>query len=147
MEVEPSKTKLLQFGRFAEEDAQRKGKKPDEFDFLGFRHYCGPTRQGSFKVKRQTSHKKFRAKLKEMKTWLRSEHLGKGETLKMIKIRLARKSPDASKLRPRHRRTDGRIELGSFSKRSNCPSWDYPKLVTNDFKSIGGDDRRSCGDR
>jgi hypothetical protein len=62
LEVEPTKTKLLKFGRFAREDAEREGKKPETFTFLGFTHYCGQTRQGSFKVKRRTSKKKFRAK-------------------------------------------------------------------------------------
>lgn len=70
LEVEPSKTKLIEFGRFAEGNAARRGKKPETFDFLGFTHYCGRTRYGAFKVKRMTSKKKFRAKLKEVKAWL-----------------------------------------------------------------------------
>lgn len=73
LEVEPSKTQLIEFGRFAGESAARKGKKPDTFDFLGFTHYCGTTRNGSFEVKRQTSGKKFRAKLHEVKDWLKKE--------------------------------------------------------------------------
>ena len=70
LEVEPTKTKLLAFGRFARENAKRKGQKPETFDFLGFTHYCGLTRYGHFKVKRRTSKKKFRAKLKEVKGWI-----------------------------------------------------------------------------
>jgi len=73
LEVEPSKTQLIEFGRFAAEHAARKGRKPDTFDFLGFTHYCGTTRNGSFKVKRKTSGKKFRAKLHEIKAWLKKE--------------------------------------------------------------------------
>lgn len=73
LEVEPSKTQLIEFGRFAAGDAARKGRKPDTFDFLGFTHYCGTTRNGSFKVKRQTSGKKFRAKLHEVKAWLKQQ--------------------------------------------------------------------------
>lgn len=73
LEVEPSKTQLIEFGRFATGNAARKGKKPDTFDFLGFTHYCGTTRNGSFKVKRKTSGKKFRAKLHEVKAWLKKE--------------------------------------------------------------------------
>ncbi|HSR50288.1 MAG TPA: group II intron reverse transcriptase/maturase [Acidobacteriota bacterium] len=71
LEVEPSKTKLVSFGRFAPERARRSGRKPETFDFLGFTHYCGETRHGRFKVKRRTSRKKFRAKLGECKAWLR----------------------------------------------------------------------------
>lgn len=71
LEVEPTKTKLLAFGRYARRDAQSRGRKPEEFDFLGFTHSCGLTRQGQFKVTRRTSDKKFRAKLKAAKAWLK----------------------------------------------------------------------------
>jgi group II intron reverse transcriptase/maturase len=90
LEVEPTKTKLLAFGRFARRDAQRRGQKPEEFDFLGFTHYCGLTRKGQFKVKRRTSDKKFRAKLKVAKAWLqrvRSE-MKAGGVLKRAKAGL-----------------------------------------------------------
>lgn len=83
LEVEQSKTQLIRFGRFAEEDAARRGGKPGTFDFLGFTHYCGKTRYGAFKVKRMTSKKKFRAKLKAIKCWLQDERnrLKTGELL------------------------------------------------------------------
>jgi group II intron reverse transcriptase/maturase len=83
LEVEPSKTQLIGFGRFAEKSAASKGEKPETFDFLGFTHYCGQTRKGAFKVKRMTSKKKFRAKLQAMKAWLRKERnrLKTGELL------------------------------------------------------------------
>lgn len=71
LEVEPSKTRLLQFGRFARENAERKGQEPEEFDFLGFTHSCGRTRAGSFKVHRRTSIKKFRSKLKDLNRWIK----------------------------------------------------------------------------
>jgi len=90
LEVEPAKTKLLKFGRFAQKDAAREGGKPETFTFLGFTHYCGQTRTGSFKVKRRTSKKKFRAKLKEMKAWLRESrcYLKAGEQLRQAKAKL-----------------------------------------------------------
>lgn len=90
LEVEPTKTKLLAFGRFAEESAARVGKKPETFTFLGFTHYCGKTRHGAFKVKRLTSRKKVRVKLKEMKEWLKQSrcHLKPGELLRRAKARL-----------------------------------------------------------
>jgi RNA-directed DNA polymerase len=83
LEVEPSKTQLIEFGRFAEGNAARRGGKPETFDFLGFTHYCGRTRYGAFKVKRMTSKKKLRAKLQAVKAWLREErnHLKTGELL------------------------------------------------------------------
>lgn len=90
LEIEPSKTKLIRFGRGAELEAQGRGQKPETFDFLGFTHYCGKTRSGSFKVKRRTAQKKFRAKLKEVGEWLRRERSRqkKGELLKRAKLKL-----------------------------------------------------------
>ena len=72
LELEATKTKLLAFGRFAEENARRKtGKRPETFDFLGFTHYCDKTRKGFFKVKRRTSRVKFNHKLKEFNLWVK----------------------------------------------------------------------------
>jgi hypothetical protein len=90
LEVEESKTKLLEFGRFAEENARRRGQKPETFDFLGFTHYCGHTKTGRFKVKRKTSAKKYRQKLKEVKEWLRQERsrMKQGELLQRAKLKL-----------------------------------------------------------
>jgi len=36
LEVEPSKTQLIEFGRFAERNAAARGGRPETFDFLGF---------------------------------------------------------------------------------------------------------------
>ncbi len=90
LEVEPTKTKLLAFGRFARKEAERAGKEPETFDFLGFTHYCGQTRQGSFKVQRRSGRKKFRAKLKEWKAWLRKSrgHAKAGAILRTAKAKL-----------------------------------------------------------
>jgi len=73
LELALEKTKLLRFGRFAERDSTRFGEgPPGVFDFLGFTHYCGHSRAGRFKLKRRTSKKKLRAKIRDMKDWLRS---------------------------------------------------------------------------
>jgi group II intron reverse transcriptase/maturase len=90
LEIEPSKTKLLEFGRYAEERTGRRHQKPETFDFLGFTHYCGQTRQGRFKVKRKTASKKYRAKLKEVKEWLQRERsrIKKGQLLRRAKLKL-----------------------------------------------------------
>jgi len=37
--LHPEKTRLVDFGRYAEEHAKRQGKKPATFDFLGFTHF------------------------------------------------------------------------------------------------------------
>jgi len=68
LELHPEKTRLFQFGRYAEERRANRGEpKPETFDFLGFTHICGKTRRGDFTIHRKTSRKKFLAKLKELK--------------------------------------------------------------------------------
>ena len=76
LNLEEEKSRLIQFGRFAEENSRRKGRKPETFDFLGFTHYCSKSRNGKFRVKRKTSRKKFSKKcrelnqlIKNMRTW------------------------------------------------------------------------------
>jgi len=72
LEIEPSKTKMLEFGRHAVRKAEAKGGRPMTFDFLGFTHYCGTKRNGKgFRMKRVTSRKKFTAKLNAIKDWLK----------------------------------------------------------------------------
>ena len=73
LEIAEDKTKVIPFGRFAENNAKRTGNgKPATFDFLGFTHYCGKSKQGKFRVKRKSSRKKVQGKLKESKEWLKS---------------------------------------------------------------------------
>ena len=69
--LHPDKTKVFSFGRFESNIAKYQNRKPNTFDFLGFTHFCGKTRQGYFTVGRKTAMKKFRAKIKDMKIWLK----------------------------------------------------------------------------
>jgi group II intron reverse transcriptase/maturase len=72
LELHPEKTRLIAFGRKAEENWKRRGgEKPGTFDFLGFTHQCGRTRKGYFQVRRQTAGKRMRAKLQAIKEQLR----------------------------------------------------------------------------
>ncbi len=59
LQVAEEKTRCIEFGRFARQEAQKRGEKPKDFTFLGFKHYCGKTKKGYFKVKRRTSRKKL----------------------------------------------------------------------------------------
>jgi RNA-directed DNA polymerase len=69
LELHPEKTRLIEFGRFAAQNRERRNdRKPDTFDFLGLTHICAKDRHGRFKLKRVTSKKKMRAKLKSVKT-------------------------------------------------------------------------------
>jgi group II intron reverse transcriptase/maturase len=70
--LHPHKTRLLEFGRFAADTRRRQGEgKPETFNFLGFTHICGKTRQGRFTVVRQTMRQRMQAKLKALATELR----------------------------------------------------------------------------
>jgi group II intron reverse transcriptase/maturase len=68
LELHPEKTRLIQFGRYAEERRAKRGQGlPETFDFLGFTHISGTTRRGDFTIHRRTSRKKFQAKLADLK--------------------------------------------------------------------------------
>ena len=64
--LEKEKSRLIEFGRFAEKECRKRGKKPETFTFLGFTHYCSKSKNGKFRVKRKTSRKKFARKCKEV---------------------------------------------------------------------------------
>jgi RNA-directed DNA polymerase len=69
LELHPGKTRLIEFGRFAARDRARRGdRKPETFEYLGFTHMCAKDKHGRFKLRRITSKKKMRAKLKAVKT-------------------------------------------------------------------------------
>jgi RNA-directed DNA polymerase len=73
LEVAEEKTRLIEFGRFAARDRQRRGDpKPETFTFLGFTHICATNRGGRFQLKRVTSKKKMRAKLRSVKADMRA---------------------------------------------------------------------------
>lgn len=62
LELEPTKTRILPFGRF-------KGTK-ESFDFLGFTFYNGKTIAGKYRPIVKTSKKKMKQKRENVKKWL-----------------------------------------------------------------------------
>ena len=66
------KTRVIGFGRYEKENAGKYRRKPNTFDFLGFTHYIGVSRQGKFKLSRKTSKKGMRRSLVAMNKWLAS---------------------------------------------------------------------------
>lgn len=90
LELAKEKTRCIEFGRFAREDAYKRGGKPKEFTFLGFTHYCGKTKEGYFKVKRRTSRNKLGRSLREFTDWVKKARhvLKKGEMLRQARIRV-----------------------------------------------------------
>ena len=72
LRLQGDKTRLIEFGRFAATNREKRGEgKPETFNFLGFTHSCGKTRKGKFCVLRQTVQKRMRAKLRDVKTELK----------------------------------------------------------------------------
>jgi RNA-directed DNA polymerase len=72
LELNADKTRLIEFGRFADQNRKNRGVgKAETFDFLGFTHICGKTRKGRFIVLRKTIRKRIRIKLLELRKELR----------------------------------------------------------------------------
>ena len=72
LEFAEDKTRLIEFGRFAEENQKKKiGSKSKTFNFLGFTHYCSKSKQGKFRVKRKTAKKKLSQKLVAFNKWMK----------------------------------------------------------------------------
>ena len=70
--LHPDKTRLIEFGRYADRNRRGRGDgKPETFNFLGFTHSCGKTRKGTFAVWRQTMRQRWQAKLHEVRLVLR----------------------------------------------------------------------------
>jgi RNA-directed DNA polymerase len=72
LELHPDKTRRIEFGRFAEENRERRGEgKPETLDFLGFTHISGKNGLGRFMVRRTTIRKRMRGKLRKIGQQLR----------------------------------------------------------------------------
>jgi len=72
LSLHPHKTRVIEFGRTAATRRRQVGLgKPETFDFLGFTHCCGKTRQGRFKILRRTARKRMRATLSELREALK----------------------------------------------------------------------------
>jgi group II intron reverse transcriptase/maturase len=72
LEIEPSKTALLQFGSAMLGRPRVQCQGPRTFSFLGFTHYVGRSRTGRFVVGRKTDGKRITKKLKALNVRLRA---------------------------------------------------------------------------
>ena len=91
MELEESKSRIVESGRYLANIKQSRGEttKMGTFDFLGFTFYCGKTTTGKPWIMPKTSSKKFRQKIKEMKIWLNDNKEQKlGKLICMLNIKL-----------------------------------------------------------
>jgi len=70
--LHPDKTRLIEFGRFAAADPEKRGVgKPETFNFLGFTFICGKSLTGKFLILRKSRRDRVQAKLREIKEALR----------------------------------------------------------------------------
>ena len=90
LKLAEEKTRRIAFGRYARGDANHKGAKPSDFEFLGFTFYCGKTRNGHFKVKRKTTRKKLSQSVFKFADWLRRHRdlMRTGELVRRAKARV-----------------------------------------------------------
>jgi group II intron reverse transcriptase/maturase len=72
LELNPQKTRLVEFGSFAAENRKKRALgRPQTFNFLGFTHICGKKRNGMFTVIRKTIRSTMGRKLKAVKAELK----------------------------------------------------------------------------
>lgn len=89
LQIHPDKTKLVRFKR-PRKYPDDNDPKPETFDFLGFTHYWGISRQGHNVVKRKTSGKRFRRTLRAIKEWgWKNRHKPLKEQQKQINLKLS----------------------------------------------------------
>jgi len=81
LELEENKSRILPMGRF-------KGTK-ETFDFLGFTHINGKTKNGKYKLIHHTSKKKMKQKKENVKKWLKENmHSSIKEIIPKLNIKL-----------------------------------------------------------
>jgi RNA-directed DNA polymerase len=74
LQLSQEKTRIIEFGRFAEENRRKRGDgKPETFSFLGFTHYCSATRDGRFSVRVKTNRKRMKKATTVMSAFLKQE--------------------------------------------------------------------------
>jgi len=70
--LEPTKTKLVEFGRFAQRHAAKHGRKrPETIYFLGFTLYCTRNLKGNFRIGMRTEKSRLRRSLMSLQELLR----------------------------------------------------------------------------
>jgi len=86
LSLHPDKTRLIEFGRDAAQNREKRGLgKPETFKFLGFVLICGKSRRGGFLIKRKSRRDRMRAKLQAIKEELRQRsHLPIPDTGKWL---------------------------------------------------------------
>jgi RNA-directed DNA polymerase len=66
LRLEPNKTRLVEFGRYAQRGAKEWNRKLETIYFLGFTHFCTRNRKGNFMVGRKTEKSRLKRSLKKL---------------------------------------------------------------------------------
>jgi hypothetical protein len=70
--LEPTKTKLVEFGRYAQRHAGKRGRKrPETIYFLGFTLFCTRNRKGNFRIDFRTEKSRLRRALMRLQEQMR----------------------------------------------------------------------------
>lgn len=70
--LEPTKTKLVEFGRYAQKHAGKRGRRrPETIYFLGFTLYCTRNRKGNFRIGFRTEKSRLRRALMRLQEQMR----------------------------------------------------------------------------
>lgn len=89
LRLHPEKTRLVRFTRPEPEPPEGgTGAGPDSFDLLGFRHFWGKSRKGSWVVKKKTAGDRFARTLHRIAEWCRAH---RHEPIEQQHATLARK--------------------------------------------------------
>ena len=86
--IHPEKTALIDFRNPSQKGGGNKPKK-DTFDFLGFTHYWGKSRQGFYVIKRKTIGKRLRMRMIHIWRWCKENlHMKITEQVKTLRAKL-----------------------------------------------------------
>lgn len=69
--LEPNKTRLVEFGRFAQKHTKERNRKIETIYFLGFTHYCTRNRKGNYQVGRKTEKSRLKRSLSKLRELMR----------------------------------------------------------------------------
>lgn len=71
LQIEPSKTRLVEFGRYADKHAKERNEKMETIYFLGFTHFCTRNRSGNYMVGRKTENKRLKRSMEKLHNEIR----------------------------------------------------------------------------
>jgi RNA-directed DNA polymerase len=138
--IHPEKTRIVDFRH-----PWGSGRKPETFDFLGFTHYWGKTRNGGFAVKKKTASKKLTLSLKGIHQWCKEN---RHRPLKWQHSKLSKKllghygyygvvGNSASLSRFLHfTKRHWRYWLNRRSRERNGMTWDRFNKLTNEYLKL-----------